>query len=91
MLPAASLLLVGMKTERKRMGLSAIIFVYIFFCRSENEYKNPGNEYGNRYYRKHTRSEYKADMETKIGIDQNLKAPLIMEKYTQKQTSLMSC
>ena len=65
----------GMKTERKRTELSAIIFVFIFFCRSGNEYRNPGNEYGNRYYRKRTRSEYKADTETEIGIDRNLKTP----------------
>lgn len=43
---------VAMETERKRTKLSAIIFVFIFFCRSGNEYKNPGNKYGNRYYRK---------------------------------------
>ena len=66
---------VGMKTERKRTELSATIFVFIFFCRSGNEYRNPGNEYGNRYYRKQTRSEYKADTETEIGIDRNLKTP----------------
>eukprot|EP00494_Astrolonche_serrata_P011118 UN11195 len=39
------------------------------FCRSGNEYKNPGintetDTTGNRYYRKQTRSEYKADTET---------------------------
>ena len=61
--------------KRKRTELSTIIFVFIFFCRSGNEYRNPGNEYGNRYYRKRTQSEYKADTETEIGIDRNLKNP----------------
>ena len=63
------------ETEQKRTELSAIIFVFIFFCRSGNEYRNPGNEYGSRYYQKQTRSEYKADTETKIDIDRNLKTP----------------
>jgi len=31
----------GMKTERKRTELSAIIFVFTFFCRGGNEYRNP--------------------------------------------------
>ena len=69
------MLLVGMKTERKRMELSATTFVFIYFGRSGNEYKNPGNEYGNRYYRKQTQSEYKADTETEVGVDGNLKTP----------------
>jgi ribonuclease HI len=40
--------LVGMKTARKRTKLGATIFVFIFFCRSGNKYRNPGNEYENR-------------------------------------------
>ena len=66
---------VGMKIARKRTELGATIFVFIYFCRSGNEYRNPGNEYGNRYYRKQTQSEYKADMETKLFVDRNLKVP----------------
>jgi len=37
-------LLIEMKTERKWTKLSATTFVFIFFCRSGNEYRNPGNE-----------------------------------------------
>ena len=62
-----------MKTERKRTKLSVIIFVFTFFCRSGNEYKNPGNEYGNKYYQKQTRGKYRADTETEVCVDRKLK------------------
>ena len=65
----------GMKTKRKQMKLSAIKFVFIFFYSGGNEYRNLINEYGNEYYRKRTRSEYKADTKTKVGGDRNLKPP----------------
>ena len=76
---------IGMKTKRKRTELSAIIFVFTFFCRSGNEYRNPGNEYGNKYYQKEIWTEYKADTKTEVGIDRNLKTPLIIEKYTKNK------
>ena len=59
--------------ERKRTELSAITFVFILFCRSGNEYRNPGIEYGNRYYWKQAQSEYKTDTEIEVGIDRNFK------------------
>ena len=57
------------------MELGATIFVFIYFCRSGNEYRNFGNEYENRYYRKRIWSEYKADTETEVGTDRKIKTP----------------
>ena len=57
-----------MKTERKRTELGAATFVFIFFCRSGNEYRNPENEYGNRYYRKRIWSEYEADTKPEVRV-----------------------
>jgi hypothetical protein len=36
--------------ERKQTELSGTIFVFIFLCRSGNEYRNTGNTYKNRYF-----------------------------------------
>jgi hypothetical protein len=41
--------IVETKTERKRTELSSIIFVFIFFYKSENRYRNSKNKYENRY------------------------------------------
>ena len=50
-----------MKTERKRTELSGATFVFIFFCGSGNEYRNPGNKYGNIYSQKQIQTEYGAN------------------------------
>jgi hypothetical protein len=47
-----------MKTERKRTELSGVIFVFIFLCRSRNEYRNIGNKYENGYFRKQKWNKY---------------------------------
>jgi hypothetical protein len=46
--PALWNMSLGMKTEKKRMELSAAIFVFIFLCGSRNEYRNTGNKYKKR-------------------------------------------
>jgi hypothetical protein len=44
--------LLGMKTERKRTKLSGATFIFIFLCRSRNEYRNTGNKDENGYFQK---------------------------------------
>ena len=55
--------MLGMKTERIWTELRGATFVFIFFCGSGNEYRNPENKYENRYHRKQIWTEYGAETE----------------------------
>ena len=66
-------------------GTKCYHICFHIFCRSGNEYRNPRNEYENRYYQKQTRSEYKADMEKEVGVDQNIKPLSHREIIIKKQ------
>jgi hypothetical protein len=57
-----------MKTEQKRMELSGVIFVFMFFYRSGNEYRNSENKYKTRYCRKQIQTEYGTNMDEKRMI-----------------------
>jgi hypothetical protein len=50
------------------MELSGATFVFIFLCRSINEYRNTENKYENGYFRKQILNEYGVNTDEKRMI-----------------------
>jgi hypothetical protein len=66
------------------MELSGATFVFIFLCRSKNEYKNTVNKYENGYFQKQTWNEYGVNTDKNWMIVGNKKPP---ESYSKTQAS----
>jgi hypothetical protein len=62
-----------MKTERKQLKLSGVTFVFIFFHKSENKYRNFKNKYRNRYGLEQMLAKYGVDTERKVNAYRNPK------------------
>jgi hypothetical protein len=76
-----------METERKWMELSGATFIFIFFCGSRNEYRNSGNKYENRYFRKQTWNEYDANKDEKRMIIETKRPPESCSKTQASQVN----
>jgi hypothetical protein len=80
-----------MKTERKRTELSDAIFVFIFLCRSRNEYRNTGNKYENGYFWKQTWNEYDANTDENRMIIRTKRPPESCSKIQASQVNQKTC
>jgi hypothetical protein len=69
------------------MELSGATFVFIFLCRSSNEYRNTGNKYENRYFRKHTWNKYGVNTDEKRMIIGTKRPPESCSKTQASQVN----
>jgi hypothetical protein len=84
-------LFVRMKTQRKRTELSGATFIFIFLCRCRNEYRNTGNKYENRYFRKQTWNKYDTNMDEKRMIIGTKRPPESCSKTQASHVNRKSC
>jgi hypothetical protein len=73
------------------MEISGAIFVFIFLCGSRNEYRNSGNKYENRYFRKQIWNEYGVNMDEKRMIIGTKRPPESCSKTQASQVNRKTC